>query len=102
MTREPSFEFETDHKGRAGIVGYTRAINYYIVNNGHDVPASFVSYDERKKGGVSLGFMLQLFRIRYITAFNSLEVQFALHSDFVATLNLFYCLYGMCALPHLC
>jgi hypothetical protein len=48
-TREPSFEFETNGKGRAGVTGNTRAINYYIVNNNHDVPASFVSYDDRKQ-----------------------------------------------------
>ena len=52
-TREPTFEFETNGKGRAGVVGYTRAINYYTVNNGHELPASFVSYDYRKKDGRS-------------------------------------------------
>ena len=52
-TREPTFEFETDHKGRAGVVGYTRAINHYVVNNGHEIPARFVKYDERKKDGRS-------------------------------------------------
>jgi len=52
-TREPTFEFTTDPKGRAGIVGYTRAINHYVVNNGHEIPSSYVTYDERKKDGRS-------------------------------------------------
>jgi len=52
-THEPTFEFTTDHKGRAGIVGYTRAINRYVVNNGHEIPARFVRYDDRKKDGRS-------------------------------------------------
>ena len=50
-TIEPVFEFETSHKGRAGITGYTRAINYYAINNGSELPADFVIYDERKKDG---------------------------------------------------
>lgn len=52
-TRQPTFEFETSPKGRAGVVGYTRAINHYVVNNGHEIPASFVSYEDRKKDGRS-------------------------------------------------
>jgi len=52
-TRESTFEFETLSKGRGGIVGYTRAINHYIVNNGHEIPASFVSYGDRKRDGRS-------------------------------------------------
>jgi len=52
-TREPSFEFTTCAKGRAGVVGYTRAINHYVVNNGHEIPTSFVSYEDRKKDGRS-------------------------------------------------
>jgi len=52
-TKEPTFEFETCHKGRAGVVGYTRAINRYVVNNGHEIPCQFVKYDERKKDGRS-------------------------------------------------
>jgi len=52
-TRESTFEFETSSKGRGGIVGFTRAINHYIVNNGHEIPASFVSYENRKKDGRS-------------------------------------------------
>jgi DNA-binding MarR family transcriptional regulator len=50
-TREPVFKFETNHRGRAGITGHTRAINYYAVNNGQELPASFVRYDERKRDG---------------------------------------------------
>ena len=50
-TREPVFEFETSSRGRAGVVGYTRAINYYAVNNDLELPANFVKYDERKKDG---------------------------------------------------
>jgi DNA-binding MarR family transcriptional regulator len=52
-TRQASFEFETSSKGRAGVVGYTRAINHYVVNNGSELPATFVSYDDRKKDGRS-------------------------------------------------
>jgi DNA-binding MarR family transcriptional regulator len=50
-TREPVFEFETSSRGRAGVVGYTRAINYYSVNSGNELPGNFVKYDERKKDG---------------------------------------------------
>ena len=46
-TREPTFE--TSSKGRGGIVGFTRAINYYVMNNGHEIPANFVRYEDRKK-----------------------------------------------------
>jgi len=56
-TREPVFMFENHHKGRAGLVGNTRAVNYYVVNNGHDVGAQFVKYDERKKDGRSKGIV---------------------------------------------
>jgi DNA-binding MarR family transcriptional regulator len=52
-TREPSFEFETSSKGRAGVVGNTRAINHYIVNKGHELSADFVKYEDRKKDGRS-------------------------------------------------
>jgi len=52
-TREPTFEFETYHKGRAGCVGYNRAINYYVVNNGQEVGSQFVGYEDRKKDGRS-------------------------------------------------
>ena len=52
-TREPSFEFETSSRGRAGVTGYTRAINYYAINNGNELPGNFVKYDERKKDGRS-------------------------------------------------
>jgi len=52
-TREPSFEFETCSRGRAGVSGYTRAINYYAVNSGSELPANFVKYDERRKDGRS-------------------------------------------------
>lgn len=52
-TAERNFQFEVNHKGRAGCVGYTRAINYYVVNNCHEIPANFVSYEDRKKDGRS-------------------------------------------------
>ena len=50
-TREPSFEFETCSRGRAGVSGYTRAINHYAVSDSVELPANFVVYDERKKDG---------------------------------------------------
>lgn len=50
-TREPVFRFETSSRGRAGIVGYMRAINYYAINNRNELPANFVKYDDRKKDG---------------------------------------------------
>jgi len=52
-TREPIFKFEINSKGRAGVVGYTQAINYYAIDNGDELPAAFVKYDERKKDGRS-------------------------------------------------
>ena len=45
-TREPVFMFENYHKGRAGLVGNTRAVNYYALNDG-DAGAIYVKYDER-------------------------------------------------------
>jgi DNA-binding MarR family transcriptional regulator len=50
-TREPVFQFETSSRGRAGVSGYTRAINYYAISNSDELPADFVRYDERKKDG---------------------------------------------------
>ena len=52
-TREPVFNFENCHKGRAGLVGHTRAVNYYVLNDG-DAGAIYVKYDERMKDGRSL------------------------------------------------
>lgn len=50
-TKQAAFEFETNSRGRAGVTGHTRAINYYTVNKGDVLPADFVKYDERKKDG---------------------------------------------------
>ena len=55
-TREPVFEFENHHKGRAGLVGNTRAVNYYVLNDG-DAGAIYVKYDERMKDGRSKGIV---------------------------------------------
>jgi len=52
-TREPSFVFELESKGRGGVVGYTRAINYYVVNDGREIPSIYVRYDDRRKDGRS-------------------------------------------------
>jgi len=51
-TREPVFRFETQAKGRAGVTGHTRAINYYAVSS-DELPAGYVRYDERRKDGRS-------------------------------------------------
>lgn len=55
-TREPVFMFENYHKGRAGLVGNTRAVNYYVMNDG-DAGAIYVKYDERMKDGRSKGIV---------------------------------------------
>jgi len=55
-TREPVFKFENCHKGRAGLVGHTRAVNYYVLNDG-DAGAIYVMYDERMKDGRSKGIV---------------------------------------------
>lgn len=52
-TREPNFEFDTCHRGRAGCVGYNRANNYYVVNDGQEIGSQFVGYEDRKKDGRS-------------------------------------------------
>lgn len=52
-TRESTFEFEVNRRGRGGATGHVRAINYYAINDAHDLPAGFVEYDERKKDGRS-------------------------------------------------
>lgn len=54
-TQKAFYVFETAGKGRAGIVGHTCAINYYMANDGREVPAGFVKYDERYKDGKSQG-----------------------------------------------
>jgi hypothetical protein len=51
-TRKAHFVFETAGKGRAGITGYTRAINYFAVNN-NALPAEYVKYEDRHKDGRS-------------------------------------------------
>lgn len=53
-TRETTFEFETCHRGRAGSVGYARAVNYYVVK-GKEIGSQFVAYEDRKKDGKSRG-----------------------------------------------
>ena len=55
-TREPVFRFENCHKDRAGLVGHTRAVNYYVLNDG-DAGAVYVKYDERMKDGRSKGIV---------------------------------------------
>ena len=50
-TRNPVYVFNTKGKGRAGVVGNTRAIYYYAVNNGVELPASFIDYKDRSKDG---------------------------------------------------
>ena len=52
-TRKPTFVFETKCRGRGGVVGFTRAVNYYAVNDGHELPADFVRYEDRRKDGRS-------------------------------------------------
>jgi DNA-binding MarR family transcriptional regulator len=64
-TREPSFEFETCSRGRAGVTGYTRAINHYVDNSCNELPGNFVRYDERKKDGRSRDVESKADRIFY-------------------------------------
>jgi DNA-binding MarR family transcriptional regulator len=64
-TREASFEFETSSRGRAGVSGYTRAINHYAISNSHELPANFVKYDERKKDGRSRDVESKAYGILY-------------------------------------
>ena len=52
-TREPTYQFEVRHKSRLGLIGNTRAINYYVINNGNEVGSEFVRYEDRKKDGKS-------------------------------------------------
>jgi hypothetical protein len=51
-TRQASFVFETSGRGRAGVAGFTRAVNYYAVNSG-ELPADFVKYEDRHRDGRS-------------------------------------------------
>ena len=55
-TREPVYRFENCHKSRAGLVGNTRAVNYYVLNDG-EAGAIYVKYDERMKDGRSKGIV---------------------------------------------
>jgi len=79
-TREPSFEFETKGKGRAGVVGNTRSINHYAANDGRELSAVFVEYDERKKDGRSNGVeskankVLEFLKINGDKAFYSTDI----------------------------
>ena len=61
-TREPVYTFENWHKGRAGLVGNTRAVNRYVLNDS-DAGAVYVKYDERKKDGGSKGIVSKAKRI---------------------------------------
>ena len=45
-TRDPEYVFGTKSKGRAGIVGFTRAVYYYALNNGQELPSSFIRYED--------------------------------------------------------
>ena len=54
-TQKPIFKFETSGKGRAGIVGYTRAIHFYVANDGRELSSEFVKYDDRLKDGRNKG-----------------------------------------------
>ena len=55
-TRGPVYRFELCHKGKAGLVGNTRAVNYYVLNVG-EAGAIYVKYDERMKDGRSKGIV---------------------------------------------
>jgi DNA-binding MarR family transcriptional regulator len=55
-TREPVFRFENCHNGRAGLVGHTRAVNRYVLNDG-EAGAIYVKYNERMKDGRSKGIV---------------------------------------------
>lgn len=62
-TKRAAFEFETNCRGRAGVTGHTRAINYYAVNGGDELPSNFVKYDERRKNGRSRDVESKAYRI---------------------------------------
>ena len=52
-TKKAFFVYETAGKGRAGIVGHARAINYYAANDGRELSAEYVRYEDRCKDGRS-------------------------------------------------
>jgi DNA-binding MarR family transcriptional regulator len=82
-TREPVYRFESSHRGRAGLLRNTRAINYYVVNNG-EVGGDFVRYCDRKKDGRSKGIesksrrVLEFLRQNKDKAFYSVDIVKAL------------------------
>jgi len=97
-TREPVFRFENHHKGRAGLVGNTRAVNYYVLNDS-DAGAVYVKYDERKKDGRSEGIVskarriLEFLRENKDKAFYSVDIVKALgvnRSDVMSNMRMRY------------
>ena len=54
--RESVYRFESCHKGKAGLIGNTRAVNYYVLN-AEEAGAIYVKYDERMKDGGSKGIV---------------------------------------------
>ena len=83
-TAEPVYQFETCQKGRAGVSCHVRAVNYYVVNNGHRIDRRFVKYDERKKDGRSkeveskASKILKFLRSNKDKAFYSVDIRKAL------------------------
>jgi hypothetical protein len=49
-TRKANYVFESVGRGRAGIAGHTRAINYYAVNSG-ELSAEYARYEDRYRDG---------------------------------------------------
>ena len=54
-TRKPVFQYERVHKGRLGLVGHTRAVNYYVFNNGGKLGPKFVIYGDKMNDGRDKG-----------------------------------------------
>ena len=54
-TKRPVFERNAVHKGAAGVVVNTRAVNYYALSDGPVIGSDFVSFSEKMKDGRDLG-----------------------------------------------
>ena len=53
-TKSPVFLRNRVHRGRAGLVLNTRAVNYYVFNNGEELD-KFVSFSDKMKDGRDYG-----------------------------------------------
>ena len=84
-TRQPVFIRNSVHKGAAGVVVNTRAVNYYALIDDPRINSDFVPFSEKKKDGRDLGIkskakrILEFLKQNNDKAFYSVEIRNALN-----------------------